>query len=139
VRKRSNCVLILVLLLGCSANIPDYSTPQYALRTYVYAYNHGNGVMLRKCGMATQLNNAFTKSKFDENDEETLIPVENIVFKVKDIEEGDMSVTKFTTVRRVWLDVEFTSETDPEFYLRKKILFEEQRLQYESKTMWHIL
>ncbi|MBU1627706.1 hypothetical protein KKB18_10095 [bacterium] len=128
----------LILLIACESFSPDFSIPQYTLRTYVYAYNQGNGKLLRRCGMATDLDSAFTKLVKKQDGEEIVIPVENIQYKVKDIQEGEMSVSKYSAVRRVWLDVEFTSSTDPEYYLRKTILFEEKRLPFESKTVWQI-
>jgi len=130
--------LLVILSFACGGIKPDFSTPQYTLRTYVHAYNTGNGKLLRRCGMASQLDKAFTKRVEDKNGNVILIPVENIQFKVKDIKEGKMNISKFSAVRRVWLDVEFTSESDPLFYLRKMILFEEKRLQFESKTVWQI-
>ena len=137
-RRRYFFPFLLILLLACCGVNPDFSTPQYTLRTYVHAYNTGNGKLLRRCGMATELNKAFTKWIDGPDGEEILIPVENIKFKVRDITEGEMSISKYSAVRRVWLEVEFTSSTDPDYYLRKTILFEEKRLQFENKTIWQI-
>jgi len=88
--------------------------------------------------MATQLDKSFVKWVEDQKGDELMIPVENILFKVKDIKEGEMNVSKYSTIRRVWMDVEFTSSSDPDYYLKKTILFEEKRLPFESKTIWQI-
>jgi hypothetical protein len=130
--------LLFVFVFACNTFEPEFSTPQYTLKTYVYAYNKGNGNLLRKCGMATQLDKAFTKSVEDQNGKEVVIPVENIQFKLKDINEGDMNISKYSAIRRVWIDVEFTSISDPDYYFRKTILFEEKRLPFESKIFWQI-
>ena len=51
--------------------------------------------------MATELNKAFTKWIDGPDGEEILIPVENILFKVRDITEGKMSISKTKFYR--WL------------------------------------
>jgi hypothetical protein len=137
-RKSAILYFCLILYIGCESAAPDFTTPQYTLRTYVYAYNKGNGNLLRRCGMASDLDKAFTKAVTDQKGKKVFIPIENVVFKVKDIQEGEMSVSKYTTIRRVTLDVEFTSSTDPDFYLKKTVLFEEKRLPFENKTIWQI-
>ena len=85
----------ITFIFACGGINPDFSTPQYTLRTYVNAYNEGNGFILRKCGMASDLDRVFTKVVEGKDGEKILIPLENIRFRVRDIKEGEMSISKY--------------------------------------------
>jgi len=126
--------------LGCKKYDP-FATPQETLRTFVKAYNSGDKVMLKKCGVVEELLDVLTY----EDDHAGLIrhvPVEEIELSILSCEYKRPDITKRFTTDKAVVTCKFTSKSDSSFSLTIDILLAKKRHSFQDfseTSKWQIM
>jgi len=131
--------LIIILSLGCGEKEVDLSTPEGTIRTYVRAYNMGNKRVMRMCGMATDMRDAFTKMGFAEDGSPKKVNVDGIQCEILKSIPGKVTVTRMFTTRTVTLIIHLTSKFDRDYDKVLKVRLQCRRTAYDEEDVWTIL
>lgn len=134
-----SCLLAVILCFGCGEKEVDLTTPERAVRTYVRAYNIGNERVLRMCGVAGDLRDAFKKPALDEYGKETVVAVDGIQYEVLKSMPGKTTVTRMFTTRTATLVLHFTSIYERDYEKTVRVRLQCRRIAYDEEDIWTIL
>ena len=129
----------VVICLGCGEREVDLTTPERTIQTYVKAYNNGNERAQRMCGVASDLDKAFTVSDLDEYGNPIEAPVDGIRYEILKSVPGRTTVTRMFTTRSVSLVIHFTSRFEPRYEKTIRVRLQGRRTAYDEEDTWTIL
>ena len=133
-----SCVLAGLFGTGCSEKEFDLTTPESTIRSYVNAYNSGNAQLMRRCGMARDLKDVFTRTDYDVDSNPIKVPVDGIQWEIVASKPGKQHVTRMFTTQEIVLTIHFTSKYDTDFDKTVKVRLESKRTVYDEQDTWQI-
>ena len=130
IRSLSYASLAMVfVLLGCGFE-PKFDTPDATVQTYVWAYNHNDEVVMKKCGYNADLYKLFRIRTDLGIGEPTYDVVRDIKAELQTKEWARPKATRRYTTDRILLLFRFTSRSDPTFDVRSKLLLVKRRSRF---------
>jgi len=143
-RVALGCTCLLLVgcsLAGCSFE-PRFDTPFATVQTYVWAYNHDNQAVMKQCGFNADLYKLF-RHKIDVGVGPPRYDI------VKDIraellfkEWARPKLTRQYTSDRMFLTVRFTSDSDPTFDVKARLLLVKRRstfTDFRQPVRWQLM
>ena len=132
------CVLASMFGTGCSEKEFDLTTAESAIRSYVNAHNSGRVQLMRRCGMARDLKDVFTRIDYDVDSNPVKVPVDGIQWEVIASKPGKETVTRMFTTKELTLTVRFTSKYDSDFDKTVNVRLECRRTVYDEEDTWQV-
>jgi len=140
----SLAILLLIALLfvvGCGFE-PSFDPPYNTVKTYVYAYNQNDSVLMKKCGFSCDLYKVFRQRIDVGVGQPKYEPVYDIKAELMYKEWARPKQTRQFTNERIFLTVHFTSESDPTYDVQEKLLLVKRRstfTDFREPVRWQLM